>query len=227
MGSENTQNWTAARTAELIGRAREDAGLAEVPDATTADPDGARGARAHGIPVHSVRLRGLVAHPDQRGFLVALGVVGHQLGHQPGRRRLRQPRPARDVGDRQLCVPGRERREDGGHPGHAGVGDDPLSGTHALIIAARRLDVDTPLTVDGSALGTPTYMAPEQITGRPVDERTDVYALGLVGWEMLAGRRPWQGETLYAVLHRAPIPQRAYRSARPAASSRRRRPTNR
>jgi hypothetical protein len=67
---------------------------------------------------------------------------------------------------------------------------------------ARPLDVDSPLTVDGSALGTPTYMAPEQITGRPIDERTDVYALGLVGWEMLAGRRPWHGETLYSVLHR-------------------------
>jgi serine/threonine-protein kinase len=67
---------------------------------------------------------------------------------------------------------------------------------------ARPLDVDSPLTVDGASMGTPTYMAPEQITGRAIDERTDVYALGLVGWEMLAGRRPWQGETLYAVLHR-------------------------
>ena len=55
---------TAARTADLIGAAREDAGLASVPDATTHDPDGARGARVHGIPVHSVRLRGLVAHQE-------------------------------------------------------------------------------------------------------------------------------------------------------------------
>ncbi len=80
------------------------------------------------------------------------------------------------------------------------------AGTGRALLAdfgiARPLDVDSPLTVDGSALGTPTYMAPEQIVGRPVDERTDVYALGLVGWELLAGRRPWQGETLYAVLHR-------------------------
>lgn len=55
---------TAARTAELIGRARDEAGSADVPDATTHDPDGARGARVHGIPVHSVRLRGLVAHQE-------------------------------------------------------------------------------------------------------------------------------------------------------------------
>jgi 4-hydroxy-tetrahydrodipicolinate reductase len=65
---------TAARTAELIGRAREQAGLAEVPDATTTDPDGARGARAHGIPVHSVRLRGLVAHQE-----VLFGQAGEML----------------------------------------------------------------------------------------------------------------------------------------------------
>ncbi len=65
---------TAARTADLIGAAREDAGLAPVPDATTSDPDGARGARVHGIPVHSVRLRGLVAHQE-----VLLGNAGEML----------------------------------------------------------------------------------------------------------------------------------------------------
>jgi len=65
---------TAARTADLIGAAREDAGLAPVPDATTHDPDGARGARVHGIPVHSVRLRGLVAHQE-----VLLGGPGELL----------------------------------------------------------------------------------------------------------------------------------------------------
>ncbi|MDT0215564.1 4-hydroxy-tetrahydrodipicolinate reductase [Rothia sp. ARF10] len=65
---------TAARTAELIGAARDAAGLADVPDATTSDPGGARGARAHGIPVHSVRLRGLVAHQE-----VLFGQTGEML----------------------------------------------------------------------------------------------------------------------------------------------------
>lgn len=65
---------TAARTADLVGAAREEAGLGPVPDATTSDPDGARGARVHGIPVHSVRLRGLVAHQE-----VLLGNAGEQL----------------------------------------------------------------------------------------------------------------------------------------------------
>jgi 4-hydroxy-tetrahydrodipicolinate reductase len=65
---------TAARTAAMIGAARDDAGLPAVPDATTHDPDGARGARLSGIHVHSVRLRGLVAHQE-----VLFGNAGEQL----------------------------------------------------------------------------------------------------------------------------------------------------
>lgn len=65
---------TAARTARLVGDARAEAGLGDVPDATTHDPDGARGARVDGIPVHSVRLRGLVAHQE-----VLLGNPGELL----------------------------------------------------------------------------------------------------------------------------------------------------
>src|SRR3954454_4368895 len=53
---------TARRTAEMIAGARTDAGLGPVPDATADEFDGARGASVEGIPVHSVRVRGLVAH---------------------------------------------------------------------------------------------------------------------------------------------------------------------
>ena len=65
---------TAARTATMIGQARSEAGCPPVPDATTHDPDGARGARVDGIPVHSVRLRGLTAHQE-----VLLGNAGEML----------------------------------------------------------------------------------------------------------------------------------------------------
>lgn len=65
---------TAARTADLIGTARDEAGMGPVPDATTEDPDGARGASVHGVPVHAVRLRGLVAHQE-----VLLGGEGEML----------------------------------------------------------------------------------------------------------------------------------------------------
>jgi 4-hydroxy-tetrahydrodipicolinate reductase len=65
---------TAARTAELMAKARKEAGLATMPDATTTALDGARGATVGDIPVHSVRLRGLVAHQE-----VLLGGIGETL----------------------------------------------------------------------------------------------------------------------------------------------------
>lgn len=65
---------TALATARGIAGARADAGLGPMPDATTADPLGARGARVEGVPVHAVRLRGLTAHEE-----VLLGNPGEQL----------------------------------------------------------------------------------------------------------------------------------------------------
>lgn len=65
---------TAARTAELIGAARQEAGLEPAPDATASDPDGARGAEVAGVPVHALRLRGRVAHQE-----VQFGSVGEAL----------------------------------------------------------------------------------------------------------------------------------------------------
>lgn len=65
---------TAARTAELMSAARKEAGLSAGPDATTSSLNGARGATVGQIPVHSVRLRGLVAHQE-----VLLGGIGETL----------------------------------------------------------------------------------------------------------------------------------------------------
>ncbi|HEY8310155.1 MAG TPA: protein kinase, partial [Gemmatimonadaceae bacterium] len=76
---------------------------------------------------------------------------------------------------------------------------------HALLAdfgIARSVQTETLLTLAGAAIGTPTYMAPEQIDGGALDARSDLYSLGLVGWEMLTGRRPWDGESLYNVIYR-------------------------
>jgi serine/threonine protein kinase/alpha-tubulin suppressor-like RCC1 family protein len=66
---------------------------------------------------------------------------------------------------------------------------------------ARSMTGDTQLTMSGVAIGTPAYMAPEQIDGGELDARGDIYSLGLVAWEMLTGHRPWEGESLYAILY--------------------------
>ena len=65
---------TAARTAELMSESRKAAGINQVPDATTTSLPGARGAMVGSVPVHSIRLRGLVAHQE-----VLLGGIGETL----------------------------------------------------------------------------------------------------------------------------------------------------
>lgn len=65
-------------------------------------------------------------------------------------------------------------------------------------------------TQTGSVMGTPQYLSPEQAEGRQVSSRTDVYALGVVTWECLAGRRPFDAESpvATALAHvREPIPE--------------------
>jgi len=64
------------------------------------------------------------------------------------------------------------------------------------------------MTSTGMLLGTPAYMAPEQITGGSVTAETDIFSVGAVLYELLAGRRPFVGDTLqslmYSILNRAP-----------------------
>ncbi|MEO8431180.1 MAG: protein kinase [Acidobacteriota bacterium] len=79
-------------------------------------------------------------------------------------------------------------------------------------------------TRQGVILGTIAYMSPEQAVGQGVDARSDVFSLGSVVYEMLAGRRPFQGDshllTLTAILRDPPPPLKSVRSDVPAALER-------
>ncbi|EHQ52382.1 serine/threonine protein kinase [Ectothiorhodospira sp. PHS-1] len=60
---------------------------------------------------------------------------------------------------------------------------------------------DTRLTRTGILIGTPKYMAPEQVLGKPVSVRSDIYALGVMLYEMLAGRPPYLGEDQVSIMY--------------------------
>jgi serine/threonine-protein kinase len=70
--------------------------------------------------------------------------------------------------------------------------------------------IDSNLTRTGTTIGSFYYMSPEQVNGSPVDARSDLYSIGVVLYELLAGRRPFESDSTYGVLdkqlHAAPQP---------------------
>jgi serine/threonine-protein kinase len=79
---------------------------------------------------------------------------------------------------------------------------------------------NTGLTMAGSVLGTPMYMAPEQFLGRPIDHRVDLYAAGVVMYQLVAGRPPFVGppeSMMYKVVHETPMPPSMVEKARVGA----------
>lgn len=76
--------------------------------------------------------------------------------------------------------------------------------------AARIKDRKTIFSKDGATVGTPVYMSPEQVTGQELDGRSDLYAIGILFFELLTGKKPFRGGTFTEIASQhlyAPIPK--------------------
>jgi serine/threonine-protein kinase len=85
-------------------------------------------------------------------------------------------------------------------PANILINDDDLVKIVDFGLAAAARKADSRLTKSGILVGTPTYMAPEQVRGRSIDSRTDIYTLGIIMYEMFVGEAPYTGDESMAIL---------------------------
>jgi serine/threonine protein kinase len=106
-----------------------------------------------------------------------------------------------------------------------GLGSGPKSGSASMAsvatMAATMADLASPVTVAGTIVGTVQYMSPEQIQGKEADARSDIFAFGALLYEMLTGKRAFEGKSQLslasAILEKDPEPISVVRPLTPPA----------
>jgi eukaryotic-like serine/threonine-protein kinase len=64
-----------------------------------------------------------------------------------------------------------------------------------------RLTFEPNLTMDGQVFGTPSYMSPEQVVGKEIDQRSDLFSVGVLLYEMIGGQKPFSGDSVVSITH--------------------------
>jgi serine/threonine-protein kinase len=90
---------------------------------------------------------------------------------------------------------------------------DKEGNTHLCDFGIARIATST-LTQTGTSLGTPNYMSPEQIKGKKVDNRSDIFSVGVILYELLTNEKPFPGDSfttvLYKIMNEDPLPLKAF-----------------
>jgi eukaryotic-like serine/threonine-protein kinase len=166
---------------------------------------------------HVVSIFDFQAPPDERPFIVMELLPGHSLAQLLTREPMVDvPRAARIAAQMLIGLEAAHRAEivhRDVKPSNTWLVFGPGIDEHVKLLdfgIAKMLGEGASfLTTAGAVLGTPAYLAPEQVRGFAIDARVDIHAMGVVLYEMLAGRRPYQGQgpEFYAeILERVPAP---------------------